>query len=45
MMTQPIRIIPRLEFKGPNLIKGLEFEGNRSLGLLKDFAKIYNLFY
>lgn len=41
-MTQPIRIIPRLEFKGPNLIKGLEFEGNRSLGLLKDFAKIYS---
>lgn len=35
------RIIPRLEFKGPNLIKGLEFEGNRSLGNLKFFSDFY----
>ena len=34
------RIIPRLEFKGPNLIKGLEFEGNRSLVLLS-FIQIF----
>ena len=30
-MNNPLRIIPRIEFKGPNLIKGLEFEGNRCL--------------
>tara|TARA_X000000950_G_scaffold279962_1_gene373650 strand:+ start:71 stop:964 length:894 start_codon:yes stop_codon:yes gene_type:complete len=29
------RIIPRVEFKGPNLIKGLEFEGNRCIGTLE----------
>ena len=35
------RIIPRLEFKGPNLIKGLEFEGHRSLGTLKFYSDFY----
>ncbi len=40
-MKNPVRIIPRLEFKGPNLIKGLEFEGNRCLGVLKHFVDIY----
>lgn len=39
---KPIRLINRIEFKGPNLIKGLEFEGNRCLGKLEDFCKIYS---
>ena len=36
------RIINKIEFKGPNLIKGLEFEGNRCLGTLEHFIKIYS---
>ena len=40
-MKNPLRIIPRLEFKGPNLIKGLEFEGNRCLGVLENFVRFY----
>lgn len=35
------RIIPRIEFKGPNLIKGLEFEGNRCLGTLDHTSNYY----
>lgn len=35
------RIIPKIEFKGHNLIKGLEFEGNRSLGTVCDFTQTY----
>lgn len=36
-----IRIIPRLDIKGPNLIKGINLEGLRVLGLPNDFAKNY----
>ena len=35
------RIIPRLDIKGPNLVKGINFEGLRVLGKPADFAKIY----
>ena len=35
------RIISKLEFKGPNLIKGVNYDGLRSLGLTKDFANKY----
>ena len=40
-MKHPIRIIARLDIKGPNLIKGLQFEGNRVLGTAQQFANIY----
>ena len=36
-----IRIIPRLEIKGPNLVKGIHFEGLRVLGKPEAFAKSY----
>ena len=36
-----IRIIPRLDIKGPNLVKGVHLEGLRVLGKPEDFAKFY----
>lgn len=36
-----IRIIPRLDIKGPNLVKGIHLEGLRALGKPSDFAKYY----
>ena len=36
-----IRIIPRLDIKGPNLVKGIHLEGLRVLGLPEDFARYY----
>jgi cyclase len=36
-----IRIIPRLDIKGPNLVKGIHFEGLRVLGKPEDFARFY----
>ncbi len=36
-----IRIIPRLDIKGPNLVKGIHFEGLRVLGKPEQFAKYY----
>ena len=36
-----IRIIPRLDIKGPNLVKGIHFEGLRVLGNPSHFAKEY----
>ncbi len=36
-----IRIIPRLDIKGPNLVKGIRFEGLRVLGKPEDFARRY----
>ncbi|MHA8087412.1 imidazole glycerol phosphate synthase subunit HisF [Aquirufa sp. Wall-65K1] len=36
-----IRIIPRLDIKGPNLVKGINLEGLRVLGKPSDFAKYY----
>ena len=35
------RIIPRLDIKGPNLVKGIHLEGLRVLGKPEDFAKYY----
>nr|WP_321514095.1 imidazole glycerol phosphate synthase cyclase subunit [uncultured Pseudodesulfovibrio sp.] len=35
------RIIPRLDIKGPNLVKGINFEGLRVLGKPEDFALHY----
>jgi imidazole glycerol-phosphate synthase subunit HisF len=36
-----IRIIPRLDIKGPNLVKGIHLEGLRVLGKPDHFAKFY----
>jgi|TARA_Y100000294_G_scaffold161624_1_gene166152 cyclase len=36
-----IRIIPRLDIKGFNLVKGVNLEGLRVLGSLHEFAKYY----
>ena len=35
------RIIPRLDIKGPNLVKGIHLEGLRVLGKPEDFARQY----
>ncbi|MDC0253327.1 imidazole glycerol phosphate synthase subunit HisF [Bacteriovoracales bacterium] len=40
-MTNRIRIIPRLDIKGPNLIKGIHLEGLRVVGDPNVFAKKY----
>ena len=37
----PVRIIPRLDIKGPNVVKGLQFDGNRVLGTPDALAEIY----
>lgn len=36
-----IRLIPRLDIKGPNLVKGIHLEGLRVLGKPEAFAKYY----
>ena len=36
-----VRIIPRLDIKGPNLVKGIHLEGLRVLGRPEKFAKLY----
>lgn len=36
-----IRIIPRLDIKGPNLVKGIHLEGLRVLGKPEEYAKYY----
>lgn len=38
---QKIRIIPRLDVKGPNLVKGIHLEGLRVLGKPEYFAEYY----
>jgi imidazole glycerol-phosphate synthase subunit HisF len=36
-----IRIIPKLDIKGPNLVKGIHLEGLRVLGKPEQFARFY----
>lgn len=36
-----VRVIPRLDIKGPNLVKGINLEGLRVLGKPRDFASRY----
>jgi cyclase len=36
-----VRIIPKLDIKGPNLVKGIHFEGLRVMGKPEDFARYY----
>jgi len=40
-MPSPVRIIPRLDIKGPNLVKGVNLEGLRVLGKPDRFARHY----
>jgi imidazole glycerol-phosphate synthase subunit HisF len=40
-MMSTKRIIPRLDIKGPNLVKGIHLEGLRVLGKPEDFARHY----
>lgn len=40
-MSLALRIIPRLDIKGPNLVKGVYLEGLRVLGKPDEFAKYY----
>ena len=40
---KPVRIIPRLDVKGQNLVKGINLEGLRVLGLPERFAERYFL--
>ncbi len=36
-----LRVIPRLDIKGPNLVKGIHLEGLRVLGTPEEFARRY----
>ena len=40
-MTLTKRIIPKLEIKGDNLVKGINLEGLRVIGKPELFAKYY----
>ena len=40
-MNKHLRIIPRLDVKGPNLVKGIHLEGLRVLGKPNDYAQHY----
>jgi len=40
-MYRPVRVISRLDIKGPNLIKGIQFDGHRVLGTAEQFAELY----
>ena len=41
MMRRNVRLIPRLDIKGPNLIKGIHLEGLRVVGDPQEFARRY----
>jgi cyclase len=40
-MKSKVRVIPRLDIKGPNLVKGIHLEGLRVLGKPEYFAEYY----
>jgi len=40
-LSLALRIIPKLDIKGPNLVKGIHLEGLRVLGKPEEFAKYY----
>ena len=40
-MSHLIRIIPRLDIKGSNLVKGVNLEDLRVFGSPREFAKYY----
>ena len=41
MQSAAIRVIPRLDLNGPNLVKGIHLEGLRVLGKPEEFARHY----
>ena len=41
MNNKVVRLIPRIDIKGPNLVKGIHLEGLRVLGKPEDFALHY----
>ena len=41
MNMRKVRIIPRLDIKGPNLVKGIHLEGLRVLGKPENFSRYY----
>jgi len=41
VMAKTVRVIPKLDIKGPNLIKGIQFDGHRVLGTAEQFADLY----
>ncbi|MBF0216040.1 MAG: imidazole glycerol phosphate synthase subunit HisF [Candidatus Omnitrophica bacterium] len=40
-MGHAVRVIARLDIKGPNLIKGVQFDGHRVLGTAEQFGELY----
>jgi cyclase len=40
-MAKNVRIIPRLDIKGPDLVKGVHLEGLRALGKPEQYARYY----
>lgn len=40
-MNGILRVVPRLDVKGPNVVKGIQFDGFRVLGTVEEFAEIY----
>ena len=40
-MKDILRIIPKLDIKGPNMVKGVNLEGLRALGSPRDFIEYY----
>ena len=40
-MSSLFRVITKLDIKGPNLIKGICYEGNRVLGHANYFSELY----
>jgi len=40
-MSKLVRVIPRLDIKGPNLVKGIHLEGLRVLGKPEQFSRYY----
>ena len=43
MTNKNLRIIPRLDIKGQNLVKGIHLEGFRALGNVNDYIEKYYL--
>lgn len=41
VLCKPVRIIPRLDIKGPNVVKGVSLEGLRVVGRPELFARTY----
>ena len=40
---KPIRVIPKLDIKGSNVVKGVQMEGLRVVGEPEELAELYGL--